>query len=84
MTDIFDQHDNRSLVERLEKLTPGTIPLWGKMTAAQMVLHAQKPIDVALEKLMLKSGILSYLFGKMAKNGFIKKSRFQQEFTNSS
>src|SRR3954462_5755586 len=78
MANIFDKPANEELVERLEKLTPETKPLWGKMTAAQMVLHAQKPLDVALGKLMIKGGLLGFLFGKMAKNSFLKKHGFSK------
>src|SRR3954470_22181959 len=78
MANIFDKQANQELSERLGKLTPETKPLWGKMNAAQMVLHAQKPLDVALGKLMIKGGLLGFLFGKMAKNGFLKNNGFSK------
>jgi len=78
MADIFDKRDNRILLERLEKLTSESQPLWGKMNVAQMVLHCQKPLDVALGKLIISGGILGFLFGKMAKNSFLKNQGFSK------
>lgn len=78
MANIFDKQANQSLVDRLEKLTSETKPLWGKMNAAQMVLHCQKPLDVADGKLILKRSLIGFLFGKMAKNDFLKRAEFKK------
>ena len=48
------------------------------MNVAQMVLHCQKPLDVALGKLIISGGILGFLFGKMAKNSFLKNQGFSK------
>lgn len=78
MANIFDATDNASLLLRLGKLTAQTQPLWGKMTVSQMVVHCQKPLDVAVGKLVLSGGLLGFLFGKMAKNSFIKNKGFSK------
>lgn len=75
-TNIFDQEANQSILNRLEKLTPDSKPLWGKMTVSQMLWHCQKPIDVLTGKLLLTGGLLGFLFGKMAKNNFLKAKGF--------
>lgn len=41
------------------------------MNAAQMVLHCQKPLDVAEGTLQLPHSFLGKLFGKMVKNKFL-------------
>ena len=69
---IFDLEANVGLVRRLEQLTPQSKPIWGKMSVCQMLKHCQKPMDVAEGKLNIKGGILGFLFGKMAKNNFLK------------
>ena len=69
---IFDPHANHELVRRLEKLSPKSQPLWGKMNVCKMLKHCQKPIEVAEGKLQINGGILGFLFGKMAKNNFLK------------
>ncbi|AWA29193.1 hypothetical protein HYN48_03315 [Flavobacterium magnum] len=76
MPDIFNAADNKELVIRLERLSPEATPLWGKMTVSQMLLHCQKPLDVATGRLALKSGIIGWLFGKMAKKSFLKNLGF--------
>ncbi len=76
MEDIFNKQDNQGIVERINKLTPESQALWGKMNVARMLVHCQKPIDVLTGKLPLKSGLLGFLFGKMAKNNFLKMRGF--------
>jgi hypothetical protein len=76
MANIFDKEANKSLLERFEKITPESTSLWGKMNAAQMVLHCQKPIDVAEGRIMISGGLMGFLFGKMAKNSFLKNNAF--------
>jgi hypothetical protein len=73
MKNIFDKTDNQELIERLEKVTPESKPLWGKMNACQMVKHCQKPLDVAEGRLKMKRGLLGILFGKMVKKQFLKE-----------
>lgn len=73
MENIFDKQDNQELIARLDKLTPESKPLWGKMNVCQMVAHCQKPLDVAEGRLKINGGILGFLFGKIAKNSFLNK-----------
>lgn len=69
---IFDKEENLKLQQRLQNLTAEITPIWGKMNAAQMVLHCQRPIDVADGKLILNRSLIGLLFGKMAKTSFLK------------
>jgi hypothetical protein len=78
MADIFNKQDNQNILDRLQKLTGESQGLWGKMNVAQMVLHCQKPLDVAEGKLILSGGLLGFLFGKMAKNSFISNLGFSK------
>lgn len=55
------------MVDRIMKLDSAHPPLWGKMSAAQMVTHSQRPLQVALGELKLKRGLIGLLFGGMAK-----------------
>lgn len=75
---IFNQEENLKLQQRIEGLSSETQPVWGKMNAAQMVLHCQKPLDVADGKLVLKRSLIGFLFGKMAKNDFLKRDEFKK------
>ncbi len=73
---IFNTEDNRNILTRLEMLSAASKPLWGKMNVSQMLLHCQKPLDVATGKLVLKHGLIGWLFGKMAKKSILKKVGF--------
>jgi hypothetical protein len=67
MKTIFNPDDNKELIDRLQSITSDAKPFLGKMTGAQMVLHAQAPLKVALNKLKLKRGLVGILFGGIAR-----------------
>ncbi len=64
---LYDKKHVLTLVERIEKLTPATRALWGKMTVGQMLAHSQKPLLVALGKHHIKRGLMAMAFGKIVK-----------------
>jgi hypothetical protein len=39
MKNIFCEADKNDIIQRIEKLTPGSKALWGKMDVAQMMAH---------------------------------------------
>ena len=49
MINIFDQQQANSMVARLDKLTPETNRLWGKMDVAQMMAHCSFAFEYALK-----------------------------------
>ena len=67
MKSLFNPTVNKEMIERIQKLNANTKPAWGKMTVAQMVMHSQKPFQVAYKELQLKRGIIGILFGGIAK-----------------
>lgn len=71
MHSIFNPGDNAALQNRIAQLTAQATGQWGKMTAAQMVLHCQKPLDVAEGTLSLPHSFVGKLFGKMVKKQFL-------------
>jgi hypothetical protein len=78
MKSLFEPHVFNELITRIEKLTPGTKPLWGKMSVAQMVTHAQVPFKVAFNELKLKRGLIGILFGGIAKKKLAGPDPFQR------
>ena len=48
MNSIFEATTHKELLERLDKLTPDTERLWGKMSPAQMAWHCQYPLQLAI------------------------------------
>jgi hypothetical protein len=67
MDSVFDPAANAAIIARVQKLNFDSKPLWGKMTVAQMVTHAQQPMKVALGELNLKRGLIGILLGGWAK-----------------
>jgi hypothetical protein len=67
MKSMFRAPDKDEIVHRIHALRPDTPRQWGKMEAAQMLVHSQVGIQVALGDLQLKRVWLGYVFGGFAK-----------------
>ena len=71
---IFDQKVAEGVIERINKLTPGTQPKWGKMNVGQMLAHCCVTYEMVydskhaapkgLMKLMLKAFIKNVVVGE--------------------
>ena len=55
---------------RIDRITPATQPLWGRMDAAQMLAHCQALLQVYVGEMKLKQSFIGVLFGRMAKKKF--------------
>jgi len=68
MTDsLFEAEGLAAMLARLDALGPDAVRQWGKMDAAQMLWHCQRPLLVAVGELPLKRSLIGLLFGRMAK-----------------
>lgn len=67
MNSIYDKASNDTMIARINKLTPESKAVWGKMDAAQMCKHCTLAIDVAFGKMDLKINFIFRLLGKMLK-----------------
>jgi len=67
MKSLFNAADNNEFIERIDKLTPSTAALWGKMNAGQMLAHSQTTLKLALGEMKLKRAFIGVIFGKIAK-----------------
>jgi hypothetical protein len=64
MESLFDPKGNQNILDRIDQLSPITLSQWGKMTVSQMLLHCQKPIDLAYGTLHIAPHWKSYFFAK--------------------
>jgi hypothetical protein len=64
---LFEPAVKQDIVNRINKLTPDSKALWGKMNVNQMLAHLQMPIGVAEGTHQLKRSFIGILFGRMAK-----------------
>ena len=49
MKNIFTSTETHELINRINKLTPETKPVWGKMSVSQMLAHCNVAYEMALE-----------------------------------
>jgi len=68
MNSIFEKASNEVMVARINKLSPETKALWGKMTVNQMLKHTNESILIAFGEKTLKINFLMRFLGKMMKN----------------
>ena len=78
MKSLFDTAVTQEIVDRINKLTPDTKALWGKMRVEQMLAHAQTPLHIALGDKKFKGGLMAFLFGKIAKKNMVKDEPFKK------
>lgn len=78
MIKLFDPKENSLIKERINKLTPGSRPLWGKMNVSQMLAHLQPTMLVAFGELKLKGRLMGFLFGKIARKQILLDKPFKK------
>lgn len=54
MHTLWREEDRRSVLERMDRVSPPRAPLWGSMNAEQMVKHVTAQLDMALGNLEAK------------------------------
>jgi hypothetical protein len=75
---IFSKQDHERLVSRINALTADTKPLWGTMTAAQMLAHCSMPLGIMLDEVKLQSSWLNLFIGKILRGRLLGASPFQK------
>ena len=78
MESIFNQTDSANFIKRIDKLTPSTPALWGKMSVDQMLAHSQTTLKMALGDLKLKRAFIGLIFGGIAKKRLLKDQPLPQ------
>jgi len=59
---LFDPGTNAEIVSRIQKLTPSSKPLWGKLKVEQMLAHLYLSLQVNFGEIELKRGFLGIFF----------------------
>jgi len=65
---LFEPAVKQDIIDRINKLTPDSKALWGKMNVGQMLAHCQMPIGVADGAHKLKRSFFGKLVGPMVKS----------------
>jgi hypothetical protein len=66
---LFDPVVKQEIIDRINKLSPDSKQLWGKMSVSQMLAHVQKPIGIAFGTHQPKGSFLLRLIGPLFKSG---------------
>ncbi|HEX7191763.1 MAG TPA: DUF1569 domain-containing protein [Thermoanaerobaculia bacterium] len=74
MKTLFDPADRGALEARIRSLGPENQRLWGKMNAAQMLCHCQRPLETAVGDKPMKQAFIGKLIVP-----FIRKSIFSEK-----
>jgi hypothetical protein len=65
MINIFNKQETDAVIARINKLTPDSKPLWGKMSVDQMLAHCNVSYELAYENMHPKPNALMKLFMKL-------------------
>ena len=85
MKNIFEKSTTDGLIERLQKLTPETQRIWGKMDVAQMLAHCNVAYESALEnKHPNAKGIKKWLLTTFVKPLIVSNKPYKQNSPTSS
>lgn len=75
---LNEQQARKEIIQRINKLTPQTNAVWGKMNVAQMLNHCSKAIEVPLGLRQPKSNLFGLFFGKYIKKVIVEEKNFKQ------
>lgn len=75
---LFEPAVKNEIIDRINKLTPQTKQLWGKMNVAQMLAHVQKPIGIAYGTHQPKGSFLLRLLGPLFKSQLWNENPYKQ------
>lgn len=70
MKSLFDKETLNETLGRIDRLTTGSHPVWGKMNVSQMMEHCSRALDWATGKDKPKRMLLGYLLGGLLKNQY--------------
>ncbi|TFV95834.1 DUF1569 domain-containing protein [Algoriphagus kandeliae] len=77
MKNIFDPQVSNELIQRIEKLTPESKPLWGKMAVDQMLAHCIIAYEMAFtDKHPKPNALLRFLLKTFVKSGVVNEKPY--------
>jgi hypothetical protein len=78
MKSLLNESSNNNIVERINTLSPGSKPAWGKMDVARMLAHCSVGLKIAFGEIKPKSNFLFKLMGKFFKKKIFASERFKK------
>ena len=78
LPNIFDRAVSDSVIERINKLTPSTQPLWGSMDVARMLAHCNVTYELVYENIHAKPNAMVKLMLKLlVKNSVVSETPYK-------
>jgi hypothetical protein len=79
LPNIFDRQVSEAVIDRLNKLTPDTQPLWGKMSVDQMLAHCNVTYEMTYTDKHPKPGFFMRVLLKLfVKNSVINETPYKK------
>ena len=78
MKSIYEKTNLQEINSRIEKLTPETKPIWGKMNPAQMMEHCARALDFSTGKSKPPRMFIGYILGSMLKPQYYNDKPWQR------
>lgn len=80
MPDIFTQTVSEDIINRINKLHPQTAPIWGKMSASQMLAHCSVTYEYIFDegKYPKPNGFRKFLLKAFVKNIVVSEKPYKQ------
>jgi hypothetical protein len=73
---LFDSGAYESMQQRLDRLSPDAARQWGKMSAAQMLAHCSRALEVGTGDLPLKQALIGKIFAPFVRSSFLGEKPF--------
>ena len=79
LPNIFTKEVSGNLIQRINKLTPNTQGLWGKMSVAQMLAHCCVTYEMVYEDKHPKpNGFVKLILKMLVKNKVVTETQYQK------
>ena len=76
---IFDKTVTDEIQARIEKLSPETQPLWGKMSVDQMLAHCNVSYEMAFENIHPKpNAFMKFILKMLVKNTVVSETPYKK------
>ncbi|MCM4168819.1 hypothetical protein KCTC52924_02514 [Arenibacter antarcticus] len=79
MKNIFDLKVTEEVIARINKLTPTTVPHWGKMNVAQMLAHCNVPYEmVYTNKHPKPNSLMKFMLKLIVKQAVVNEKPYKK------
>jgi hypothetical protein len=79
LPNIFSSEVSNEIIHRIDKLTPETKALWGKMTVSQMLAHCNVTYEMAFENIHPKpNAVMRFVLKLLVKNLVVNDSPYKK------